>query len=64
VLPVTAMIGGVPAQVVSYGGIPGVVAGVMQLSVQVPTGIKSGAVPATVQVGPFSSQSGVTIAVK
>ena len=63
-LPVSAKIGGVQAQVVSYGGIPGVVAGVMQLTVRIPAGLGAGIVPVTVQVGPFSSQSGVTIAIK
>ena len=64
VLPVTATIGGIPAQVLSYGGIPGTVAGVMQLSVLVPGGLAVGNASIVVQVGSSSSQSGVTIAVK
>jgi uncharacterized protein (TIGR03437 family) len=36
----------------------------MQLTVRIPAGLGAGIVPVTVQVGPFSSQSGVTIAIK
>ena len=45
-------------------GAPGLVAGVTQVNVQVPTGIPPGAaVPVFVQAGGASSQTGVTIAV-
>ena len=63
VLPVTATIGGQPAQVISYGGVPGMVAGIMQIVLQVPSGLPAGNAPVLVQVGGVSSQSGVTIAV-
>jgi uncharacterized protein (TIGR03437 family) len=64
VLPVTATIGGQPATVQYAGGAPGLVAGVMQINVQIPSGTGPGnAVPVVVQVGAVASQSGVTIAV-
>jgi uncharacterized protein (TIGR03437 family) len=63
VLPVTASIGGQAAQVANYGGIPGVVAGVMQIGVQVPSGISPGNAAVVVRVGSVSTQPGVTIAV-
>ena len=47
------------------GGAPGLVAGLMQINVQIPSGIQTGnAVPVVVQVGGASSQPGVTIAVQ
>jgi len=64
ILPVTVTIGGQTVTPQSYGGVPGLVAGVMQITVQVPGGIAAGnAVPVVVQVGNVSTQSGVTIAV-
>ncbi len=64
ILPVTATVGGQPATVQYAGGAPGLVAGVMQINVQIPSGVTPGsAVPVVVQVGTVTSQSGVTIAV-
>jgi uncharacterized protein (TIGR03437 family) len=63
VLPVTATIGGQIAQVLSYGGIPGVVAGVMQIALQVPSGLLPGNAAVVVKVGNASTQPGVTITV-
>lgn len=63
-LPVTVTIGGQTAIPQYAGGAPGEVAGVMQINVQIPSGITPGdAVPVTIQVGNATSQSGVTIAV-
>jgi hypothetical protein len=46
------------------GGAPGKVAGVMQVNVQIPSGVQpSSAVPIDIQVGGVSSQLGVTIAI-
>ena len=74
VLPVTVTIGGQTAQVQYAGGAPGEVAGVMQINVQIPSGIQTGdAVPVVVQIGNFSSQTrvgdfssstGVTLAIR
>ena len=71
-LPVTVTFGSpgrvTPSHTVTpqyVGGAPGTVAGVMQINVQIPSGIQTGnAVPVVVQVGGVSSQPGVTIAVR
>jgi uncharacterized protein (TIGR03437 family) len=64
VLPVAVLIGGQPASVVFYGEAPGVISGVMQLNVQIPSNIPSGEIPVSVSVGGNSSQSGVTVSVR
>ena len=64
-LPVAVVIGGQTVKPQYAGGAPGEVAGVMQINVQIPSGIQIGnAVPVVVQVGSVSSQPGVTIAVR
>jgi uncharacterized protein (TIGR03437 family) len=63
-LGVTATIGGKQATVQYAGGASGLVAGVMQVNLQIPTGITPGnSVPVTVQVGTATTPTGVTIAV-
>ncbi len=62
-LPVSATVGGMPATVGYAGLAPGLVDGVMQLNLTVPTGV-TGAQPLVVTVGAVSSQSGITVAVK
>jgi len=65
VLPVSVKIGGLPAEIVYFGGAPGLVAGLMQVNVRVPKGIAAGpAVPIVLTVGAASSQTGVTLAVR
>jgi uncharacterized protein (TIGR03437 family) len=62
-LPVTAYVGGQNATVIYAGGAPGLVAGLMQVNVQIPAGIQAGsAVPVALAVGDMGS-AGVTIAV-
>ncbi|HLK49195.1 MAG TPA: hypothetical protein VKT49_13730 [Bryobacteraceae bacterium] len=57
-------IGGQPATVVSATGVPGQVAGMMQITVQIPASIQPGAaVPVTLQVSGVSAPAGVTVAV-
>jgi uncharacterized protein (TIGR03437 family) len=64
-LPIAVKIGGAPATINFVGELPGVVAGILQLNVVVPTGAPSGsAVPVTVTVGGNTSQSGLTMAVQ
>jgi uncharacterized protein (TIGR03437 family) len=65
ILPISVTIGGQTAKVIYAGGAPGEVAGLMQINVQVPSGVQTGnAVPVLVKVGGVSSQGGVTIAVR
>ncbi|MGP8245338.1 MAG: IPT/TIG domain-containing protein [Bryobacteraceae bacterium] len=62
VLP-SATIGGQAATVTYAGGAPGIIAGVWQLNLQVPSGLAAGNVPVQVTAGGVSSQAGVTVAV-
>jgi uncharacterized protein (TIGR03437 family) len=65
VLPVSVTVGGIPATVQYAGGAPGQVAGLMQLSVQIPKGVQPGGyVPVVLQVGDgFTTPDAVWIAV-
>ena len=64
-LAVTATVGGRDAPVKYAGGAPGLVAGLMQVNIQIPSGIQTGnAVPVSLRVGSAFSQGGVTIAVR
>jgi uncharacterized protein (TIGR03437 family) len=64
VLPVSVTVGGTPATVQYAGSAPGQVAGVMQVNVQIPSGVKPGGyVPIVLQVGDQTSNSAVWIAV-
>jgi uncharacterized protein (TIGR03437 family) len=63
--PVTATIGGVNAPVLYAGGVAGLIAGVMQVNVQIPPGVAPGsAVPIVISVGGKPTQTGVTLAIK
>ena len=64
VLPVTVTIGGQNATVLYYGAAPFEVAGVMQLNVQVPTGLPSGPAGVVLQVGTRVSGGASTIAIQ
>jgi uncharacterized protein (TIGR03437 family) len=62
---ITATIGGQSAQVVSATEVLGQVAGMMQVTVQVPAGVASGnAVAVTLQAGTIAAPAGVTVAIK
>jgi uncharacterized protein (TIGR03437 family) len=62
--PVTVTIGGQSATVSTAIGAVGQVAGMLEITVRVPTGIQPGnAVPVTLQIGGASAQSGVTVAI-
>jgi uncharacterized protein (TIGR03437 family) len=64
VLPVSVMIGGISATVQYAGTAPGQVAGLMQVNVQIPSGVQPGGyVPVVLQVGDRASGSAVWIAV-
>jgi uncharacterized protein (TIGR03437 family) len=60
---VAVAIGGKTAAVQSAGGIPGQVAGLMAVTVQVPAGV-SGQAPVVLLVGGVPSQAGVTVSVQ
>lgn len=65
-LPVTVFIGGKPAGLKAYyaGAAPNMVAGVIQINVDVPTDIPAGNAEVVIKVGNNSSQGGITLAVK
>ena len=57
-------IDGIDAAVSYAGGAAGQVAGLMRIDVTIPDGAHSGAVPVLLKVGPFQSQTGVTVVVQ
>jgi uncharacterized protein (TIGR03437 family) len=62
--PVAVTIGGQAATVSTAIGALGQVAGMLEITVRVPTGVQPGnAVPVTLQIGGASAQSGVTVAI-
>ena len=64
VLSVKAQVGGLPAVINYAGAAPTLVAGVMQVNVQIPAGVQPGsAVPVSIQVGNATSQANVTVAI-
>jgi uncharacterized protein (TIGR03437 family) len=65
VLPVTATVGGQPAQVAYAGGAPFEINGILQVNIVIPASAQSGpAIPLVIQVGTVQSQSGVTVAIQ
>jgi uncharacterized protein (TIGR03437 family) len=64
VLQVAVLIGGQPAYASFYGEAPGLVSGVMQLNVQIPTNVPSGSLPISVSVGGNASRNGVIVSVQ
>ncbi|MGA2721003.1 MAG: hypothetical protein ABSG79_01205 [Bryobacteraceae bacterium] len=63
-LPITILINRQSAFYKFAGEAPGLVAGMMQLNVQIPSNAQSGNLPITVQIGANISQSGVTVSVQ
>ena len=63
-LGVTATIGGQPAAVIFSGEAPGLVAGVLQVNVQIPANTPSGAQSIQISIGGMPSQTGVTVSVQ
>jgi uncharacterized protein (TIGR03437 family) len=57
-------INGLPALYVYAGEAPGLVAGMMQLNVQIPSTAPSGDLPILVSIGGNTSQNGVTVSVQ
>jgi uncharacterized protein (TIGR03437 family) len=63
-LPVTALIGGQPAEVTYAGSGPTLVSGLCQVNVRVPETLEAGTQSLQIQVGGIASQRGVTIEVR
>ena len=64
-LAVTATIGGVPATNITYvGAAPYLVAGALQVDIQVPDGVPPGAAQLLIFIGDNSSQAGITVAIQ
>jgi uncharacterized protein (TIGR03437 family) len=62
---VTATVGGIGSQVQYAGGISGLVAGVLQVNVQIPQGVNPGnSVPIVLIIGGTPTQANVTLAVR
>jgi uncharacterized protein (TIGR03437 family) len=59
-----AFVNGQPTDIAFYGEAPGLVSGVLQLNVQIPTTVPSGELPILISIGGISSQNGVTISVQ
>jgi uncharacterized protein (TIGR03437 family) len=64
VQPIQVWIGGQQAHYTYAGEAPGMVAGVMQLNVQIPAGVPSGAMEVLVSIGGVSSQNSITVTVQ
>jgi uncharacterized protein (TIGR03437 family) len=65
VLPVSVTVGGIQAQVQYAGSVPGQVAGLSQVNVQIPSGVQPGGyVPVILEVGDRTSGTAVWIAVR
>ncbi|HXS96508.1 MAG TPA: IPT/TIG domain-containing protein [Candidatus Limnocylindrales bacterium] len=63
-LPVTATIGGEAAAVLYAGSAPGLVSGLCQVNLQVPSSVSPGPQPVEVRVGGIATQHGVTVEVR
>jgi uncharacterized protein (TIGR03437 family) len=65
ILPVSAEIGGIEAEILFAGSAPGLVSGVLQVNCRVPTGlVPSLTAPVLLRVGTAVSQPGVTLAIR
>ncbi len=62
--PISIKIGGLDSNIGYFGAAPGLVSGLFQANVTIPTTVTPGAVPVVVTVGTASSPTGVTISVK
>jgi uncharacterized protein (TIGR03437 family) len=61
---VTATIGGVPANVTFAGAAPGEVTGVIQVNIQVPSGVSGNALALIISIDGTSTGGGPTVAVQ
>lgn len=63
-LPVSVQVGGKPATVLYAGGAPQMVAGVLQINIQLPAGVTGPQVPVVFAIGSAASRPGVTVAIQ
>ena len=63
-LPVTATVGGRPAEVIYFGSAPTLVSGIFQANVRIPEETETGSAPIEFTVGGAKTQAGVTISVR
>jgi len=64
-LAASALIGGLPAQIIYVGAAPGLVAGALQVNAVIPEGVTPGAAPVYISFGGNSgSQNGITVFVQ
>jgi uncharacterized protein (TIGR03437 family) len=63
-LPVSAQVGGIDAEISYAGAAPGLVAGGFQINLKIPPNAPSGAVPIQIKVGEAVSQSGITVSIR
>ena len=64
VLPVTVLIGGQPAPSAHVTGVPGSVAGLLQIQARIPSAVSGPALPVVLKIGNAASQPGLTVAVR
>ena len=63
--PVTASVGGINARVQYAGGVPGLVAGFLQVNVQIPEGVAIGdAIPILLDFGGHRTPPGITLSIR
>jgi uncharacterized protein (TIGR03437 family) len=63
-LPVTATVAGLPAQVLYAGGSAGTVNGIIQVNLRIPDSAPGGSADVVLQIGDQTSQSGLTVSVQ
>lgn len=63
ILPVTVQIGGQAAEILYAGAAPGFVAGVLQLNIRIPEGVR-GTVPLQLRIGEAATPTGLNVTVR
>ena len=64
ILPVTATVGGVPANVEYYGSAPSLIYGVMQVNIRIPANAPSGRMCRSSHCGHYADATNVTMAIQ
>jgi uncharacterized protein (TIGR03437 family) len=64
VLPVSASVGGQPAQVLNAGGGAGMVEGIIQVNLRIPDSVPTGPAEMVLRIGDRTSQPGLTVALE